>query len=1197
MLQNYLPPEPAHYDALHLDRRIKARVLIVADTAAQRYAVGRALRNEGFEVFEATTGAEALALAARTPLDAVVLDVHLPDIDGYEVCRRLKAASAVMLPVLHLSSTSTSDAARARGLDAGADGYLTHPFDPNVLRAAVSALVRLKRQETARVAQVAATSLLQEALDALSDHIALLGPTGEVIAVNTAWATFSADNGYPDAGTSGLGANYCDVCARATGADSEGAAEAGEGLRQVLAGERDQYALDYSCHSAEERRWFRMTARRVKRPGPVAAIVTHTDTTAEHQRLQSDARFRRFVETAHEGVLAMDRVGRITYANPRIASLLGYGPAELEGHHIFEFVTSEAEFAARTRFAGQWSGGENGVELHLRRRDGRVIELLSAESPLRDERGEVVGVLAMLSDMTDRNATSRRTTEALRTADLDRRRLEATLEAIPVGVWLADADGRLTHSNPAADRVWGGFAPRVGSAREYGKYRAIWPATGAVVSADEWALARTLVSGEPITGEMVEIERFDGSRGFVLNSAAPILDADGRITGGVVINVDVTRQQSEAQERERLVASLERERTHLSTVFEQAPSFFATLRGPTHVFERVNLAYQQLIGHRAVIGQRLADALPETADQGFISLLDGVRATGEPFVGRQLPVQLARTPGAPLETRYLDFVYQRLEAPDGDHAIVAHGIDVTDQVLANEKLVGSKARLREQFAKLPVPTFLWELRGDDFVLLEANEAGSKTIPDFSSDMLGQSHRHLFPDRADTNRDMRDSLRSNTVIRRSLELSLGPTMGARHLDFTIGPQQPDRVLVHINDTTERIGLEAQLRQAQKMEAVGQLAGGVAHDFNNLLTVIGAHSAFLLETLDASDPQREDAEAIQQASVRAAGLTRQLLAFSRKQILKPQVIDLNATVADTHQMLRRLLGEDIDIVTSFAAGLPRAVADPGQMEQVLVNLAVNARDAMPDGGRLTITTRVTSVPDADSGARLIVPPGAYVTLAVRDTGAGMSEEVQARLFEPFFTTKAPGKGTGLGLATVYGIVKQSSGYITVSSTIGEGTTFEVMLPAVSADEAHEQLQEAERAVARGIETVLLVEDEPAIRAAAKRMLQRLGYVVLEAVNGDAAISLSAAFDAPIHLVVSDAVMPGMGGAETVRLLQAHRPSLKALMISGYTDDEIVRRGIVTSSVRFVQKPFTAAVFGRAVREALEDRAPDRASERAS
>jgi two-component system cell cycle sensor histidine kinase/response regulator CckA len=423
------------------------------------------------------------------------------------------------------------------------------------------------------------------------------------------------------------------------------------------------------------------------------------------------------------------------------------------------------------------------------------------------------------------------------------------------------------------------------------------------------------------------------------------------------------------------------------------------------------------------------------------------------------------------------------------------------------------------------------------------------------------------------------------------------MGARHLDFTIGPQQPDRVLVHINDTTERIGLEAQLRQAQKMEAVGQLAGGVAHDFNNLLTVIGAHSAFLLETLDASDPQREDAEAIQQASVRAAGLTRQLLAFSRKQILKPQVIDLNATVADTHQMLRRLLGEDIDIVTSFAAGLPRAVADPGQMEQVLVNLAVNARDAMPDGGRLTITTRVTSVPDADSGARLIVPPGAYVTLAVRDTGAGMSEEVQARLFEPFFTTKAPGKGTGLGLATVYGIVKQSSGYITVSSTIGEGTTFEVMLPAVSADEAHEQLQEAERAVARGIETVLLVEDEPAIRAAAKRMLQRLGYVVLEAVNGDAAISLSAAFDAPIHLVVSDAVMPGMGGAETVRQLQAHRPSLKALMISGYTDDEIVRRGIVTSSVRFVQKPFTAAVFGRAVREALEDRAPDRASERAS
>jgi nitrogen-specific signal transduction histidine kinase/ActR/RegA family two-component response regulator len=396
-----------------------------------------------------------------------------------------------------------------------------------------------------------------------------------------------------------------------------------------------------------------------------------------------------------------------------------------------------------------------------------------------------------------------------------------------------------------------------------------------------------------------------------------------------------------------------------------------------------------------------------------------------------------------------------------------------------------------------------------------------------------------------------------------------------------------VLVHEIDTTERLGLEAQLRQAQKMEAIGLLAGGVAHDFNNLLTIIGAHAAFLLETLDASDPQWEDAEAIHKAGVRAAGLTRQLLAFSRKQILKPQLIDLSAIVADTHQMLVRLLGEDITIATSFAPTLPPVVADPGQMEQVLVNLAVNARDAMPDGGTLSLTTRLVMVADGASVFGPMVPPGEYVELEVRDTGSGMSREVQAHLFEPFFTTKPAGRGTGLGLATVYGIMKQSAGYITVTSALGAGSSFHVLLPAAGAAEANEHLREAERAVARGVETVLVVEDEPGIRAAAKRMLQRFGYVVLEAPTGEVALALSAAFKAPIHLVVSDAVMPGIGGVETVRRLREQRPSLKALFISGYTDDEIVRRGIVSSSLRFVQKPFTAAEFGRAVREALEGR----------
>ena len=1182
MLQSF--DLPSHYDALHPDRRAKPRVLVVDDTESQRYAIVRALRNEGFEVAEAESGAQALEIAGRTPFDAVVLDVHLPDMDGFEICRRLKAASTVLLPVLHLSSTSTTAEARTFGLDAGADGYLTHPFDPNVLRAAVSSLVRLKRQESERLAQVAATSLLQEALDTLAEHIALLDSAGNVIGVNESWARFAAANDYAGGGT-GLGANYCDVCERASGDDAAEARAAAAGIRGVLAGTDEQFEMDYPCSSPEVERWYRLTVRRVARPGPVAAIVTHSDRTAEHARVESDARFRRFVETTHEGVVAMDLVGTITYANPRAEKLLGYSPVELVGRSFLDFLPPDEALAARTRMANRQRGGSDGVPMQVQRRDGTMVEFIAAESPIVDSSGNVTGVLAMLADVTAGNHAARATAEALRTADLDRRRLEATLDAIPVGVWLSDAHGALTHTNPAAVRIWGGNIPSIGGVEEYDRYRGWWPDTGAVVAAEEWALARTLRTGDTITDEMAEIQRFDGTRGFVLCSAAPIFGADAAMNGAVVVYIDITERHDAARERERLVASLGRERTHLAAVFEQAPAFLAVGRGPHHVFDRVNPAYLELMGPREMIGKSAAEALPELVDQGLIQLLDHVRETGKPFIGQQMPVRLARVAGAPLETRYLDLVYQRLDDPEGDHAIVAHGVDVTEQVLAVERLRRSEQRLREQFAKLPVPTYLWEQQGDDFVLRERNDAAAQLFGMFADTIVGAQPGGIHRGSETVSADMRRCLADNVVLRCTVELRAGPLAPPRRCDLTIGPQQPHCVLVHVADVTERSELEAQLRQAQKMEAVGRLAGGVAHDFNNLLTVIGAHSTFLLESLDASDPQREDAKAIHMAGVRAAGLTRQLLAFSRKQILKPQVIDLDATVEETRQMLERLLGEDIQIVMRTVDALPRVVADRGQIDQVLVNLAVNARDAMPGGGRLTMATSRVTITDDALGERRIIPAGDYVVLSVSDTGQGMSTQVQARLFEPFFTTKEAGKGTGLGLATVYGIVKQSNGYITVESVPGEGTTFEIFLPAVSAGEQDDQLRIAERAAARGVETVLLVEDEAAIRAVAKRMLRRQGYVVLEADNGQAALALAATFDSTIHLVVSDAVMPGMGGVDVVRRLQAQRPGLKALFMSGYTSDEITRRGIVTASMRFVQKPFSSIDFTRAVREALD------------
>jgi PAS domain S-box-containing protein len=387
-----------------------------------------------------------------------------------------------------------------------------------------------------------------------------------------------------------------------------------------------------------------------------------------------------------------------------------------------------------------------------------------------------------------------------------------------------------------------------------------------------------------------------------------------------------------------------------------------------------------------------------------------------------------------------------------------------------------------------------------------------------------------------------------------------------------------------DVTARFELEGRLRQAQKMEAVGLLSGGVAHDFNNLLTVIGAHSAFLLESLPAQGVDREDALAIHKASVRAAGLTRQLLAFSRKQMLKPVVVDLNALVEETREMLARVLGEDIEIALHLSAELPAVLVDPSQLHQVIMNLSVNARDAMPDGGRLSITTRVACIAAERPVGQRMLPPGDYVTLIVRDTGIGMDANIQSRLFEPFFTTKEIGQGTGLGLATAYGIVKQSGGYMEVASAPGEGAAFEVFLPVAENTPLATPLPLAQRMATPRSETILLVEDESGVREVACRVLRSEGYVVLQAENGPAALALAAAYDAVIHLVVSDAVMPGMRGAEVVRRLKEQRPDIKVLFMSGYTDDAVVRRGIGSSTVVFVQKPFTAEELSLAVRHAI-------------
>jgi signal transduction histidine kinase len=387
-----------------------------------------------------------------------------------------------------------------------------------------------------------------------------------------------------------------------------------------------------------------------------------------------------------------------------------------------------------------------------------------------------------------------------------------------------------------------------------------------------------------------------------------------------------------------------------------------------------------------------------------------------------------------------------------------------------------------------------------------------------------------------------------------------------------------------EVAERKLAEEQLRQAQKMEAVGKLAGGVAHDFNNLLTAINGHSDLAMRRLKQDDPLYDKLEKIKKAGERAAALTHQLLAFSRKQILQPKVLDLNQIVFEMNKMLQPLIGEDIDLLTKLKPDLGKIKADPGQLEQVLMNLSVNARDAMPMGGKLTIETANVYLDEEYASRHLSITPGWYIMLAVSDTGSGMDSQTQERIFDPFFTTKEVGKGTGLGLSTVYGIVKQSGGNIWVYSELGRGTTFKVYLPCVDkcAEEPESNLERNQ--LSEGNETVLLVEDEEMVREMAKEILEESGYQVLEAKHGQEALLIAEQYRGHIHLMLSDVVMPQMSGRELAEQFLPLRKGMKVLYMSGYTDDAIVHHGVLDEGTAFIEKPFTPTALARKVRETL-------------
>jgi len=390
---------------------------------------------------------------------------------------------------------------------------------------------------------------------------------------------------------------------------------------------------------------------------------------------------------------------------------------------------------------------------------------------------------------------------------------------------------------------------------------------------------------------------------------------------------------------------------------------------------------------------------------------------------------------------------------------------------------------------------------------------------------------------------------------------------------------------MRDITERVQLEHRLLQSQKMEAIGVLAGGIAHDFNNLLTVINGYSDLTLKRMPADGPFRHNVEEVRTAGARAAELTNQLLAFSRKQVRKPAVMNLNSVINNVEKMLRRIIREDIELRVELEPNLSNVLADPGQIEQVIMNLIINSRDSMPAGGTVTIETQNIYLDKDYIGAQMNVAPGEFVRITVTDTGEGIDKEVQKRIFEPFFTTKEAGEGTGLGLSTVYGIIKQTGGDVLVYSELGQGTTFRIHLPATDAVVKKPKWAAGTDEKYLGTETILLVEDEETVRNLVREVLSENGYTVLEAKDGIDALSVCEAYADPIHMLLTDVVMPKMGGGELKRKVVEKFPAMKVLFMSGYTDNSVANRDVFDSANEFLEKPFTADGLSRKVREVFE------------
>jgi two-component system, cell cycle sensor histidine kinase and response regulator CckA len=879
---------------------------------------------------------------------------------------------------------------------------------------------------------------------------------------------------------------------------------------------------------------------------------------AEEKLRTSEEHFRTLIENASDIIVVLGSAGEIRYISPSTERILGVRLDEVVGRRFFEFVHPEDLPRAMAKLEERLANPEVPLpsEFRVRHPDGSWRVLQTRGTVVEDPSAGQVLVLNA-RDVTEQKAME----EALRESEGSHRKL---FDLAPVGIYQSLPDGRILKANARLAEMLGYDSPEELSGRNLARDIYVEPAER----------QRLIDScGEPgIAGDVeVQWKRKNGEPIWIQVTSHTVQDDSGRILRFEGFVRDISEHKT-AEESLRLHA-LVFENIHDAVVVTD-------VRGAIIGW---NPAAEWTYGYKKeeVLGKWPAFLSPRPdsdalAREMFETALSKGRWSGETLFVRKDGFQ---------------GINECLVVPLRDQSgqvvgTLAANRDVSERKRMEKELHESEERYRSIVEASPLPMLVYDPAS--FSILSVNRAAVELYGYSRDEFLAMAVPQLRPPEeagqvaALHARALPERWHPGVVKHRRKD---GTPIDVDIYSHEVVLAGRSVRLAVLQDVTEQRSLQEQLQLSQKMEAVGRLAGGVAHDFNNILTAILGYADIVLGQLPEGPGLREDILEIRKAGERAADLTRRLLAFSRKQILAPREINLNETVSGMGGMLRRVIGEDVRLVTALDPSLDIVRADPGQIEQVIMNLAVNARDAMPDGGDLRIETlNVAFDEDYSSSHFGLVPVGRYVLIAVSDTGVGMDAATQARIFEPFFTTKEKGKGTGLGLAMVYGIVKQSGGFIWVYSEPGLGTTFKVYLPRVESTDAPRApaVQSVEQ---RGSETILLVEDDAGIRVLARRVLEQRGYRVAAAATPAAALGLPEATLSAVDLLLTDVVMPEISGRKLADTLQERHPRIKVLFMSGYTDSAIVDKGILEAGVSFLQKPFTPDALARKVRETLE------------